>query len=283
MGESRLADPDRSRALAEHARRASSFGAAASAYAKHRPDYPAAAVEWALKPVTASPRPAANRVRILDLGAGTGKLTAQLAGMVIGDQPVGVVAVEPDQKMLGELRRQLPGVTAMAGRAEAIPCPDASFDAVLAGQAAHWFDLGRAMPEIARVLAPGGVLAGLWNADDDRVGWVADLHRASGRRRVARFTAFAGRAHDDAMTAWLAAGQGLLAAPEQAEFEHGHARTAESLIDTMRTHSMFLVMEPAEREAVLAGVQDFLASTPQTSAGEFILPICTFALRVVRL
>ena len=283
MGESRLADADRSRALAEHARRASSFGAAASDYAKHRPDYPAAAVQWALQPLAASHHPAVNRVRILDLGAGTGKLTAQLASLVIGEQRVNVVAVEPDQKMLGELRRQLPGIAAMAGRAEAIPCPDASFDAVLAGQAAHWFDLGRAMPEIARVLAPGGVLAGLWNADDDRVDWVAGLHRASGRDPVARFTAYAERVHDDAITAWLAAGQGLFAAPEQAEFEHGHVRTADSLIDTMRTHSMFLVMEPAEREAVLAGVRAYLGSTPQTSAGDFILPICTFALRVVRL
>ncbi len=95
--------------------------------------------------------------------------------------------MEPDPDMLAELRRGLPAVTAMSGRAEAIPLPDASVDAVLAGQAAHWFDLDRALPEIARVLTPGGVFAGLWNTDDDRVGWVAGLHRVTRpdeRRRV---------------------------------------------------------------------------------------------------
>ncbi|HWM59056.1 MAG TPA: class I SAM-dependent methyltransferase [Pseudonocardia sp.] len=64
--------------------------------------------------------------------------------------------------MLAELRRRLPSVDARAGSAEAIPLPDASVDAVLIGQAWHWFDLDRALPELARVLRPGGVLAALW-------------------------------------------------------------------------------------------------------------------------
>jgi SAM-dependent methyltransferase len=140
--------------VAERARRAASFGAAATAYARHRPDYPIAAIRWALEPVGGTGRP----IRALDLGAGTGKLTAQLANLSVDTEPVGVaaeivaveaveaeaveaeavevVAVEPDPAMLAELRRQLPGVNAMAGRAEAIPLPEASVDAVLAGQAA---------------------------------------------------------------------------------------------------------------------------------------------------
>ena len=92
---------------------------------------------------------------MLDLAAGTGKLTATLAGL--GAE---VTAVEPDPAMLAELRRRLPSVRALPGRAEEIPLPDGSVDAVVAGQAMHWFDLDRAVPEIARVLAPGGVLAG---------------------------------------------------------------------------------------------------------------------------
>ena len=111
--------------------------------------------------------------------------------------------MEPDPDMLAELRRGLPAVTAMPGRAEAIPLPDASVDAVLAGQAAHWFDLDRAMPEIARVLTPGGVFAGLWNTDDDRVDWVAGLHevtRPHERRRVHLATA---RDDEDGIAAWL--------------------------------------------------------------------------------
>jgi SAM-dependent methyltransferase len=267
----------------EHARRAASFGAAARAYAEHRPDYPLAAIRWALEPAAGQAR---HPVRILDLGAGTGKLTAQLAGPALDGCRPEVVAVEPDPHMLTELRRNLrrwglPTVTALAGRAESIPLPDESVDAVLAGQAAHWFDLDRAMPEIYRVLTPGGVFAGLWNADDDRVGWVAGLHQASGRRNAVACSSNFG--DDGGISAWLRdAGRGLFSPPEGSGFEHTQRRTAESLIATMRTHSMFLIMEPAEREAVLSRVRDYLAATPQTASGEFSLPIWTIALRSVK-
>ena len=153
-------------------RRGSSFGAAAAAYAEHRPDYAEAAVRWALEPVW-DRRP----VRVADIGAGTGKLTAMLVRL-----GADVTAVEPDPQMLAELRRAMPEVRSAPGSAEEIPLPDASVDAVLAGQAMHWFDMDRAMPEIARVLTPGGVLAGLWNVDDDRVGWVAELAEFSKRK-----------------------------------------------------------------------------------------------------
>lgn len=265
-------------ALDEHARRAASFGAAAAAYARNRPGYPEAAIRWALEPVASLPR---RRVRILDLGAGTGKLTTQLASLELdGGRPL-VVAVEPDPHMLAELHARLPGVTATTGRAETIPLPDAAVDAVLAGQAAHWFDLDRAMPEIARVLVPGGVFAGLWNTDDDRVDWVAGLHRVSGRKHVAAYTSFS--EEDDGISAWLRGpGRRLFCPPDGSGFEHGQVRTAESLIETMRTHSMFLIMEPAEREAILSRVRDYLARAPQTAEGEFTFPMWTLTQRTVR-
>jgi SAM-dependent methyltransferase len=255
---------------AEHARRASSFGSAAAAYAAHRPDYPAAAIAWALEPLGGRPR------RILDLGAGTGKLTAQLTGLAE------VVAVEPDPQMLAELRARLPGVAALAGRAEDIPLPDASVDAVLAGQAAHWFDLNHAVPEIARVLTHGGVVAGLWNVDDDRVDWVAGLHRVTGRENVASFSAFTAR-NEEPASSWLgtAASSRLFRRHSRAWFGHAQVRTAESLIETIRTHSVFLTMEPDRRETELARVREYLAGTAQTASGEFSLPICTYAARAV--
>jgi SAM-dependent methyltransferase len=89
----------------------SSFGAAAAAYAEHRPDYAPAAVRWALE--------RARDSRVLDLGAGTGKLTGTL--VELGAE---VVAVEPDAAMLAELRRALPTVRALRGSAEVIPLPD---------------------------------------------------------------------------------------------------------------------------------------------------------------
>jgi SAM-dependent methyltransferase len=264
-----------------HARRASSFGTAAAAYAEHRPDYPAAAIAWAIEPVASrTGRP----LRIVDLGAGTGKLTAALTRPGPTAQAA-VIAVEPDPQMLAELRRRAPGVTALAGRAEAIPLPASSVDVVICGQAMHWFAPEIAMPEIARVLTPGGVVAGLWNAMDDRVDWVAGLQAASGRDNTASVSSFSqrDRSDDDGITCWLrAAGSLTFGAAEQSQFPHGHPRTADSLIETLRTHSMFLIMDPPEREAVLARVRAYLAATPQTAGGEFVLPMQTIALRAVR-
>ncbi|MFD4476569.1 class I SAM-dependent methyltransferase [Streptomyces sp. NPDC058471] len=108
---------------------------------------------------------------MLDLGAGTGKLTARL--VALGAE---VIAVEPDAAMLTELRSALPGVRALLGGAESIPLPDASVDVVLAGNAMRWFDMAVAGPEIARVLAPGGILAGLWNLMDDEVECLPSSH-----------------------------------------------------------------------------------------------------------
>lgn len=236
---------------------ASSFGAAAAAYARHRPDYAEAAVRWALEPA-AGPR-------VLDLGAGTGKLTATLVSV-----GADVIAVEPDPAMLGELRRGLPEVRALPGRAEAIPLPDASVDAVLAGNALHWFDLAVAGPEIARVLRPGGVLAGLWNVVDDRVGWVAGLARVSGSAAIGP---------RDTPAGWRAETAGLGSA-ERAEFSHGHRRTADSLVATLATRAGILVMPDPEREAALGRIRAYLASRPETADGEFTLPMQTCVLRV---
>ncbi len=91
--------------------------------------------------------------RILDLGAGTGKLTRSL--VALGHD---VIAVEPSSEMIGQLRLALPGVEALEGAAERIPIPPGRVDVVTAGQAFHWFDAELALPEIARVLRPGGHL-----------------------------------------------------------------------------------------------------------------------------
>jgi SAM-dependent methyltransferase len=255
----------------ERSRYGSSFGAAAVAYAEHRPDYAQAAVRWAIEH---APGP-----RVLDLGAGTGKLTATLVAL-----GVDVVAVEPDPAMLAELRRALPAVRALPGRAEAVPLPDASVDAVLAGNALHWFDMAVAGPEIARVLVPGGTLAGLWNVLDDRVDWVAGLERVGGSAAVGP---------RDTLTSWRAATAdahlpqgGLIArfgSPEQAEFPHGQRRTADSLVATIATRAGLLVMPEQEQEATLGRIRAFLASTPETARGEFVLPMLTGVLRLRRL
>ncbi|MBW8481930.1 class I SAM-dependent methyltransferase [Actinomadura parmotrematis] len=251
--------PDHDRELVR--RRAASFGGSAAAYAAERPGYPAAAVRWALE---GAPGP-----RVLDLGAGTGKLTGEL--LRGGAGPGDVVAVEPDPEMLAELRRRVPGVRAEAGGAEAIPLPDGSADAVLVGQALHWFDLDRALPEIHRVLAPGGVLAALWNLDDDRVPWVAGFKEQA--RSSVSWTGWSG--NDLPPSRWF---PGV----ERAEFPNAQRRTAASLTATAATHSHILVLDDAERAAVLDRIRAYLRSVPETAEGEFDLPIVTLALRTTR-
>jgi SAM-dependent methyltransferase len=247
----------------------SSFGAAATAYAEHRPDYARAAVRWALEP---APGP-----RVLDLGAGTGKLSATLVEL-----GTDVVAVEPDPAMLTELRRALPAVRALPGSAESIPLPDSSVDAVLAGNALHWFDPVVAGAEIARVLAPGGILAGLWNVMDDRIDWVSALERVSGSAAIGpRDTLSSWRA----ATAMLVASTGLdtrFGASEQVEFPHGQRRTADSLVATLATRAGMLVAPEEERDATLGRIRAFLGARSETAQGEFTLPMLTGVLRVQR-
>jgi len=148
-----------------HAEQARSFDRVADVYQKSRPSYPAAAVEWVLE---AAPGP-----RVVDLAAGTGKLTEVLVAA-----GADVTAVEPLANMRAELERALPSVRATDGTAERIRLPDASADAVFVGQAFHWFDGPAALAEIARVLVPGGVLGLVWNLRDESVPWVADLTAA---------------------------------------------------------------------------------------------------------
>jgi SAM-dependent methyltransferase len=249
----------------------SSFGAVAGAYAEHRPDYAEAAVRWALE---RAPGP-----RVLDLGAGTGKLTATLVSL-----DADVVAIEPDPAMLAALRLALPTVRAVPGSAEAIPRPGASVDAVLAGNAMHWFDMDIAGPEIARVLAPDGILAGLWNVFDDRVRWVAGLEESGGSAAIGRRDTFSNWRAETA-GAHLPDGDSSarFGRPEQAEFPHGQRRTADSLTATFATKAGMLVLPAQEREARLGRIRAYLAGRPETAHGEFTVPMLTGVLRVERL
>jgi ubiquinone/menaquinone biosynthesis C-methylase UbiE len=134
-------------------RRELSFDLVAEEYERTRPSYPQ---------VLFDVLPLDGDATVLDLGAGTGKLTRLLAARYRE-----VVAVEPLANMRATLERVVPGVTVRAGSAERIPLDDASVDGVFAAQAFHWFDKSIALPEIARVLRPRGVLAVIWNGPDE--------------------------------------------------------------------------------------------------------------------
>ena len=132
------------------------FELVAGLYERARPEYPPEATAWLADQLDLRE----GRV-VLDLGAGTGKLTRALV-------PTGahVIAVEPGEAMLEQLRQAVPGAEAVQGAAEAIPLPDASVDAVTVGQAFHWFRHDEAIPELHRVLRPGGRVALIWNSRD---------------------------------------------------------------------------------------------------------------------
>jgi SAM-dependent methyltransferase len=130
-----------------------SFDRIAEEYERLRPDYPDAILD---------DLPVPPEAVALDVGAGTGKLTRVLARRYST-----VIAVEPLDRMRAVLARVLPTVDARPGSAEDLPVEDAAIDAAFAGQAFHWFDHDRAIPELARVLRPGGVLVLVWNSGDD--------------------------------------------------------------------------------------------------------------------
>jgi ubiquinone/menaquinone biosynthesis C-methylase UbiE len=240
-----------------HRRRAGSFGASAAAYAAHRPDYPADGVRWGLAA-------AAGEVRqVLDLAAGTGKLTTSLL-----DLGAEVTAVEPDAEMLAQLSAHLPEVRALPGTAERIPLPSGSVDAVFVGQAFHWFDQAAALVEIARVLRPGGALAALWNAEDSSADWMPGLGE------VARSSVTQSWSTDH-----LTFDSEHFEAGEKAVFPHTHRRTADSLTETIGTQSHTLVITPEERAEVLGRIRDYLRSRPETATGEFDMPLLTTVIR----
>src|SRR2546423_7275732 len=137
--------------------RARSFESVAAEYERHRPEYPEEALRWAAEQLGLAPA-----ARVLDVGAGTGKLTRGL--VALGFE---VVAVEPGKPMLEQLRKEVPEAEALEAPPEAIALPDAGVGAAFAGQAFHWFDRERAVPELHRVIRTGSGLALLWNWWDD--------------------------------------------------------------------------------------------------------------------
>jgi len=215
---------------------AASFGAAAAVYARGRPSYPDAAVDWLL-PDRAG--------RVLDLGAGTGKLTRQLV-----DRSLDVVAVEPSPGMLAHLQTALPAVEAHRGNAESIPLPDASVDAVLVAQAWHWVDVDRAVHEVARVLRPGGWLGLVWNVRDERHDWVAQLGR------------FMHRGDEQDMHTDAPAVGRPFAPIERHDVAWRHVCTPEEVLDLVASRSYVITMPQPQRDQLLTRVSRLLDQHP---------------------
>jgi len=209
--------------------RAASFARVADAYERARPGYPADAVLWLAGETPCD---------VVDLGAGTGKLTRSLAAL--GHH---VVAVEPLAEMLEQLRAAVPGATAVVGSAESMPLPDASIDVVACAQAFHWFDQEAALSEIARVLRPGGRIALVWNVRDERVPWVSELSDA-----------MVGRTGVDRGASEPIERSGLYGEVERARFEHTQDVDREALRALVLSRSYCAVLPEEERAPILGRV-----------------------------
>jgi SAM-dependent methyltransferase len=235
----------------ERAARAASFGAVAQLYADHRPGYPDDAVAWL---VGTSPG------RLLELGAGTGKLTRSL--LAVGHD---VVASDPSSAMLDQLRISSPRAHRVVGSAEEIALPPGSVDVVVAAQAFHWFDLSRALPEIARVLRPGGVLAIVWNTADQRVPWVKKVFGLIGL--------------GDADVGKDPVGDSeLFATSDRKTVRHWQKFDREALLGFCSSQSLFATKTDAERRAILDEVGAIYDSYGRGHDG-MLLPWNTYCYR----
>lgn len=205
------------------------FAGVAGAYERGRPGYLDEAVRWL---VGDEPRD------VVDLGAGTGKLTRAL--VALGHR---VTAIEPLPEMLELLPAAAPGASAILGNAEVIPLPDGSADVVTCAQSFHWFDHPVALPEIARVLRPRGRLALVWNTRDDGEPWVARLSEIIGNERVGENDA--ARPIDES---------GLFGPVESAVFHFEQHLDRERLVELVLSRSYCAKLLPAEREPILEAV-----------------------------
>jgi SAM-dependent methyltransferase len=221
--------------MAWTAARSRNFGSIAELYERVRPGYPAEAVAWFL-PTDA---PSSRRVRIADVGTGTGKLTDALLapGRV-------VTAVDPDPEMLAVLTSKHPTVAAVTGTAEQLPFDDAAFDAVTFGQSWHWVDPPRGSTEVARVLRPDGCLGLFWNIRDAREPWVAELADILG--------------HQSADELMLEAGGPVVTEPlrfdAMREFAWSSTIDVTTLVDLAATHGFVITASEADRERMLDAV-----------------------------
>lgn len=153
---------------AEADQRRQSFGAQADAYTKFRPGYPPEVFDYLLGLVNGAGR----TPDVVDIGAGTGQLTVGFAA-----RDCRVIGVEPDDRMRQVLASREGIADTFAGSAEALPLPDSSADLIAGAQMWHWVDPSRAVPEIARVLRPGGVLAIVWSLRDDNEPWLKAMEQ----------------------------------------------------------------------------------------------------------
>jgi SAM-dependent methyltransferase len=237
---------------------ASGYAAAGEAYERGRPDYPPPAVAALIEQLRIGPE-----TRVVDLGAGTGKLTRRLT-----TSGATLLAIEPVAAMRGAFAQVLPAVPILGGAAEAIPLRDGSAQAVVVGTAFHWFDGPAALTELHRVLSPGGRLGLVWLARDETVDWVARLVRLVDGYKRGDPPRYAGGTWRRVFEAPPA---GVRFTPlQEASFPFAHSAPRETALQRVASTSFVGALGEDERQEVLGRARDLLDSHPQTEGRQTI-------------
>src|SRR2546426_243513 len=232
--------------MSVHWRAAEGFWRAAAAYQRGRPGYPPAAIDWVVERLRITPG-----ATVVDLGAGTGKFSRMMhaAG-------ARVIAIEPVAAMRAELASAVPGVAVLDGTAEAIPCADASADAVTAAQAFHWFAGAAALSEIHRVLRPAGGLGLIWNRRDTRDSLQAAID--------AIIRPYRGQAPTHERDQWRESmmASALFRPAGEHQFRHEQTVDADGLVDRVLSISFIATLRDDERSAVGDQVRKLVDQAP---------------------
>ncbi|MGD0699605.1 MAG: class I SAM-dependent methyltransferase [Trebonia sp.] len=243
-----------------------SFGSVAADYDRYRPPPPPEAIDWLIPP---------DATAVLDLAAGTGAVTRLLAG-----RAERVFAVEPDDRMRAVLAARCPQVEALAGRGEEIPLPGASVDAVVISSAWHWLDPDLAVPEIVRVLRPGGTLGVIRVSWDTRVDWVAEFNSLARAARRADAVPDGQRPERRPRREVRFPPDSPMSPLQEHTVEYSLPMTKDDLFGLLGTYSGVITLDPGRRARFSQQAREFLNRQPWDQIG---LPMICRCLRSTRL